>query len=153
MYALTLTICALLPLLTTGNVWRGSPPRQMTFPPKRALESIKSLSVLSKHSKLYRSQEKISSQTMRFAFLISFAKALCAGILQVESSITGIGILNLECAVLPPSKFCAARPMERRKLYFHFMKLFKIPVLATHSTMPPSDLILAVMSLKVKVFP
>jgi hypothetical protein len=43
--------------------------------------------------------------------------------------------------------------MERRKLYLYLRKPFKIPVLATHSTMPPSDLILAVMSLKVKVFP
>ena len=74
--------------------------------------------------------------------------------LQVESSITGIGILNLECAVLPPSKFWAARPKNYLFLYgYELYNDLTLPVLATHRTMPPSDLILAVMSLNVNVLP
>ena len=81
-----------------------------TFPPKSFSEFMRSLRLLPTYSRLSRSQENISSQMIKSAFLTSLANALCARMLQVESSMTGIGILNLECAVLPPCKFCAANP-------------------------------------------
>lgn len=44
------------------------------------------------------------------AFRINSAKELCIDILHVLVSSIGIGILNHECAVLPPSKSSAAIP-------------------------------------------
>lgn len=44
------------------------------------------------------------------AFRINSAKELCIDILHVLVSSIGIGILNRECAVLPPSNSSAAIP-------------------------------------------
>ena len=131
-----LTIWGRPPLLTTGGVCLGSPPKQITLPPNNCLHFIISWSDLSKASILYQWKENTSSRMISLDILISLANELCALIEQVESSNIWIRILNLEWAVLPPSRFWAASP-----------------VLATQSTIPPSDLIFAVITFRTNVFP
>jgi hypothetical protein len=46
------------------------------------------------------------------AFLMSFARSPCLGIVHLEDGSISKGILNRECAVLPPSNNVAAVPDE-----------------------------------------
>jgi len=77
-----------------------------------------------------------SSQKTKAVSQISSASGLCAGILQVESMSISIGILNLECAVVPPSSNVAAIPDD-----------------ATESAIRPSDRTFAKVKLMTNVFP
>ena len=45
-------------------------------------------------------------------FHINFARSDCRDMLHTDDSFVGIRILNLECAVLPPSKSSAAIPED-----------------------------------------
>ena len=79
------------------------PDRTTGMPPKRELAFlIKSLSVLSNASIMYRLSMVTSSITMSDADDISSAKRLPLLTLHIESSWILRGILNCECRVLPP---------------------------------------------------
>src|SRR2546421_11741519 len=108
------------------------------LPPNGPLIFVISRNVLSTASNIYLCAIAASSQIINLQFLIKFAKAdwLLAFILHVEVSLISNGILNLECAVLPPSNNNAAIPDD-----------------ATAKAISPSFLTLAKSVLKKKVLP
>jgi len=54
----------------------------------------------------------VSSHIINFALIISSAQSVFGCMPQVEHSLIVNGILNLECAVLPPGMSKAAIPLE-----------------------------------------
>jgi len=74
----------------------------ITLPLNRASESRMSFNDQSSASKTYMLIMGVSSQISAFVVFISFARSNCLLIEQNESASTLIGILNRECAVLPP---------------------------------------------------
>ncbi len=103
-----LTMSSRPPLGTTGKIYRKSPPRTTVFPPKifsvacASCNCIKSRRVRSTTSKARRCIIDASYQMIRSALHTNSATFICCVMLQVDSSCRSIGILNLECAVVPP---------------------------------------------------
>ncbi|PKB99246.1 hypothetical protein RhiirA5_300345, partial [Rhizophagus irregularis] len=121
---------------TTGKICLKSPPITKIMPPNGLSTSVISLNVLSTASKVNLCAIGASSQMINFVILINLANSDCLLIFNVEFSNNLIGILNLECAVLPPFSNNAAIPDE-----------------ATAIAILDSDLTLAKIILNKKVFP
>ncbi|KAG4980883.1 hypothetical protein JHK82_034128 [Glycine max] len=90
-----------------------------------------------------------SSQMIRLASFNNSANCVPWWILHVESSKIGIGILNFECVVLPPSNNKEAMPLEAtiiinllsalNELASAFqMNVFPVPLYLYRKNMPPS---------------
>ncbi|KAF8112880.1 hypothetical protein N665_0059s0018 [Sinapis alba] len=84
-----MTISARFPLGITGNICLKSPPKTTTFPPKGLLSVVFIMS--------QRLQSRDSNQCL---------------LIIVENSSGLTGMLNLECAVLPPGSNNAAMLLE-----------------------------------------
>ncbi|KAF5772263.1 hypothetical protein HanXRQr2_Chr13g0574751 [Helianthus annuus] len=106
------TICARVPRLTTGSTCLKSPPITIVFPPNGRGMPVMSCKVRSTASIDCRFAMEASSQMISFDELIRRATPLCFFKLHMELLHRFIGILNLECAVLPPGMLFAATPDE-----------------------------------------
>src|SRR6266540_1697303 len=104
-------ICALVPFRTTGRTCLKSPPKTTVFPPNGISGfSMMSLMLLSSASIAYLFVMVASSHNISDADRRSFAVPLCLVKLHTPPSCMLSGILNLECAVLPPGMMDAATP-------------------------------------------
>ncbi|KAM0026776.1 hypothetical protein Hdeb2414_s0020g00562031 [Helianthus debilis subsp. tardiflorus] len=112
MRRLASTICARVPRLITGRTCLKSPPITIIFPPHGRLTPVMSWKVLSTASIDCRVAIDASSQMISFANLISCARAPCFTMPHIELLSSLVGILNLECVVLPPGMLFAAAPEE-----------------------------------------
>ena len=95
----------------TGSVWRKSPERMTTLPPKGS-----SLSRMSCRARWSASSSRLSSivassTSISLAIRISLASSVCAGIISLASSLRISGGLNLEWNVLPLRRRVAALPV------------------------------------------
>jgi len=135
-------MCSLLPLGTTGRICRKSPPSTTVIPPNGFsllfwfVNLSISLRLLSSASKQFLFAIGASSQIIIEVFFSSSARWVPCLISHVDSSVMLSGILNLECAVLPPGISKAAIAHD-----------------ATASTIFPSDRSFVVMAFHRYVFP
>ena len=104
----TLTICALDPPGTTGRIWRKSPENRTCLPLKRKYVPVKSRRVRSTASIQYLWHITISSHMIKSTYFIPSPNVELGEKLHVLSDRIGMGVLNTECAVLPPSSKTAA---------------------------------------------
>lgn len=105
------TIWALVPFQTTGITCLKSPPNTTVFPPNgRSGLSIMSRMLLSSASTPCLFVIDASSRIISDAAWSSLVVLLCFMNPQIAQSSILSGILNLECAVLPPGIMEAATP-------------------------------------------
>jgi len=111
-----LTISDMDPHGITRNICLKSPPNTMTFSPKTessfVIPFIMSFRVLSRASKQNLCVIGASSQIISFSFFNNSDALDHCEMLHIECSSVGTGILNLECAVLPPGNSREAIPLE-----------------------------------------
>src|SRR5579859_1207498 len=88
------------------------PPNTIVMPPNQFSEFRRSLKVRSTASKQYRCCAGASSQTISFVRRMRSASDVWAFMSQILSCWMSRGILNHECAVLPPSRRRDAIPDE-----------------------------------------
>ncbi|KAM3330131.1 hypothetical protein ACQJBY_026867 [Aegilops geniculata] len=105
------TIWALVPFRKTGSTCLKSPPNTTVFPPNgRSGMSIMSCMLLSSASTVCLLVIDASSQIISDFAWGSLAVPLCLVNPQTAPSSIFSGILNLECAILPPGIMEAATP-------------------------------------------
>ncbi|GBL92209.1 hypothetical protein AVEN_91540-1 [Araneus ventricosus] len=107
-------LSALVPLVTTGKIWRKSPENKTVQPPIGELVLLRSRIILSNASSEVLCDNITSSLTINEQFLNNLAVLLCFEMLRtlISSLQTFNGSLNVACAVLPPSKSVAVIPED-----------------------------------------
>ena len=107
-FKVALTICARVPPKITGKIWRKSPPNSVVIHPNVCSICVISRSVWSTVSTTCLCDNGTLSHIIKSVRFNRLARSVFSVILQVDSPDTFKGILNLECAVRPPTNSSAA---------------------------------------------